>query len=177
MKRVADTFVEVSLVFGFCCWLTPIPLTVLCVSTCSDGLLDFHRPQKQVNELNNNLVLSRESNTKQTFRSQILQSKVHIITGFWTPLALIAPTTSYCNSLLQQGFCPKYQVSCSCHILRHPTCIERHLCFSFSPYHLIAISPWCRKSTLARNCPSRISVSSKLSFQQQRPFAEPLGTN
>ena len=28
---------------GFCCWLTPIPLTVLCVSTCSDGLLDFHR--------------------------------------------------------------------------------------------------------------------------------------
>ena len=42
MKRVADTFVEVSLVFGFCCWLTPIPLTVLCVSTCSDGLLDFH---------------------------------------------------------------------------------------------------------------------------------------
>ena len=42
-KRVAVTFVEVSLVFGFCCWLTPIPLTVLCVSTCSDGLLDFHR--------------------------------------------------------------------------------------------------------------------------------------
>ena len=43
VKRVADTFVEVSLVFfGFCCWLTPIPLTVLCVSTCSDGLLDFH---------------------------------------------------------------------------------------------------------------------------------------
>ena len=41
-KRVADTFVEVSLVLGFCCWLTPIPLTVLCVSTCSDGLLDFH---------------------------------------------------------------------------------------------------------------------------------------
>ena len=26
----------------FVCWLTPIPLTVLCVSTCSDGLLDFH---------------------------------------------------------------------------------------------------------------------------------------
>ena len=42
VKRVADTFVEVSLVFGFCCWLTPITLTVLCVSTCSDGLLDFH---------------------------------------------------------------------------------------------------------------------------------------
>ena len=41
-KRVAVTFVEVSLVLGFCCWLTPIPLTVLCVSTCSDGLLDFH---------------------------------------------------------------------------------------------------------------------------------------
>ena len=29
-------------VFGFCCWLTPITPTVLCVSTCSDGLLDFH---------------------------------------------------------------------------------------------------------------------------------------
>ena len=42
VKRVADTLVEISLVFGFCCWLTPIPLTVLCVSTCSDGLLDFH---------------------------------------------------------------------------------------------------------------------------------------
>ena len=42
-KRVAVTFVEVSLVLGFCCWLTPITLTVLCVSTCSDGLLDFHR--------------------------------------------------------------------------------------------------------------------------------------
>ena len=42
VKRVADTFVEVSLLFGFCCWLTPITLTVLCVSTCSDGLLDFH---------------------------------------------------------------------------------------------------------------------------------------
>ena len=28
---------------GFCCWLTPIPLSVLCVSTCSDGLLDFHK--------------------------------------------------------------------------------------------------------------------------------------
>ena len=28
-------------VFLFC-WLTPITLTVLCVSTCSDGLLDFH---------------------------------------------------------------------------------------------------------------------------------------
>ena len=28
--------------WGFCYWLTPIPLTVLCVSTCSDGLLDFH---------------------------------------------------------------------------------------------------------------------------------------
>ena len=43
VKRVADTFVEVSLVFGvFIYWLTPIPLTVLCVSTCSDGLLDFH---------------------------------------------------------------------------------------------------------------------------------------
>ena len=28
---------------GFCCWLTPITPTVLCVSTCSDGLLDFHR--------------------------------------------------------------------------------------------------------------------------------------
>ena len=41
-KRVAVTFVEVSLVLGFCCWLTPITLTVLCVSTCSDGLLDFH---------------------------------------------------------------------------------------------------------------------------------------
>ena len=27
---------------GFCCWLTPITPTVLCVSTCSDGLLDFH---------------------------------------------------------------------------------------------------------------------------------------
>ena len=26
----------------FVCWLTPIPLTVLCVSPCSDGLLDFH---------------------------------------------------------------------------------------------------------------------------------------
>ena len=42
MKRVAVTFVEVSCVFGFCCWLTPITPTVLCVSTCSDGLLDFH---------------------------------------------------------------------------------------------------------------------------------------
>ena len=42
VKRVADTFVEVSLVLGFGCWLTPIPLTVLCVSTCCDGLLDFH---------------------------------------------------------------------------------------------------------------------------------------
>ena len=42
VKRVAVTFVEVSLVLGFCCWLTPITLTVLCVSTCSDGLLDFH---------------------------------------------------------------------------------------------------------------------------------------
>ena len=42
-KRVAVTFVEVSLVLGFCCWPTPITLTVLCVSTCSDGLLDFHR--------------------------------------------------------------------------------------------------------------------------------------
>ena len=29
-------------VLGFCCWLTPITPTVLCVSTCSDGLLDFH---------------------------------------------------------------------------------------------------------------------------------------
>ena len=29
-------------VFGFCCWLTPITPTVLCVSTCSDGLFDFH---------------------------------------------------------------------------------------------------------------------------------------
>ena len=28
---------------GFCCWLTPITPTVLCVSTCSDGLLDFHK--------------------------------------------------------------------------------------------------------------------------------------
>ena len=42
VKRVAVTFVEVSCVFGFCCWLTPITPTVLCVSTCSDGLLDFH---------------------------------------------------------------------------------------------------------------------------------------
>ena len=43
VKRVASTFVEVSLCFGFCVfWLTPIPLSVLCVSTCSDGLLDFH---------------------------------------------------------------------------------------------------------------------------------------
>ena len=41
-KRVAVTFVEVSCVFGFCFWLTPITPTVLCVSTCSDGLLDFH---------------------------------------------------------------------------------------------------------------------------------------
>ena len=49
MKRVADTFVEVSLVFGFCCWLTPIPLTVLCVSTCCDGLLDFHISGKNSN--------------------------------------------------------------------------------------------------------------------------------
>ena len=41
VKRVASTFVEVSLCFGFCVfWLTP--LSVLCVSTCSDGLLDFH---------------------------------------------------------------------------------------------------------------------------------------
>ena len=43
VKRVAVTFVEVSLcfwVFGF--WLTPITLTVLCVSTCSDRLLDYH---------------------------------------------------------------------------------------------------------------------------------------
>ena len=36
------------------------------------------------------------------------KSKVHIVIGFWTPLALIAPTTSCCNRLL-----PKYQVSCS----------------------------------------------------------------
>ena len=36
------------------------------------------------------------------------KSKVHIIIGFWTPLALIAPTTSCCNRRL-----PKYQVSCS----------------------------------------------------------------
>jgi len=43
VKRVAVTFVEVSCVLGFCCWLTPITPTVLCVSTCSDGLLDFHR--------------------------------------------------------------------------------------------------------------------------------------
>ena len=43
VKRVAVTFVKVSLFFlGFCFWLTPITLTVLCVSTCSDGLLDFH---------------------------------------------------------------------------------------------------------------------------------------
>ena len=43
VKRVAVTFVEVSVCFlGFCCWLTPITPTVLCVSTCSDGLLDFH---------------------------------------------------------------------------------------------------------------------------------------
>ena len=47
MKRVAVTFVEVSCVFGFCCWLTPITPTVLCVSTCSDGLLDFHKGAKQ----------------------------------------------------------------------------------------------------------------------------------
>ena len=32
---------------GFCCWLTPIPLTVLCVSTCSDGLLDFHKERRR----------------------------------------------------------------------------------------------------------------------------------
>ena len=31
----------------FCCWLTPITLTVLCVSTCSDGLLDFHTSEKR----------------------------------------------------------------------------------------------------------------------------------
>ena len=44
MKRVAFTFVEVSLcVWVFVFWLTPITLTVLCVSTCSDGLLDFHK--------------------------------------------------------------------------------------------------------------------------------------
>ena len=30
---------------GFCCWLTPITPTVLCVSTCSGGLLDFHIPK------------------------------------------------------------------------------------------------------------------------------------
>ena len=36
------------------------------------------------------------------------KSKVHIIIGFWAPLALIAPTTSCCNRRL-----PKYQVSCS----------------------------------------------------------------
>ena len=36
------------------------------------------------------------------------KSKVHIIIGFWTSLALIAPTTSCCNRLL-----PKSQVSCS----------------------------------------------------------------
>ena len=46
-KRVAVTFVGVSLVLGFCCWPTPITLTVLCVSTCSDGLLDFHSEEQK----------------------------------------------------------------------------------------------------------------------------------
>ena len=42
-------------VLGFCCWLTPITPTVLCVSTCSDGLLDFHKtgcPRKETNQTN-----------------------------------------------------------------------------------------------------------------------------
>ena len=48
-QRVAVTFVEVSCVFGFCFWLTPITPTVLCVSTCSDGLLDF-RTGENINQ-------------------------------------------------------------------------------------------------------------------------------
>ena len=57
VKRVASTFVEVSLCFGFCVFgLMPIPLTVLCVSTCSDGLLDFHtQPKKHATELSETL--------------------------------------------------------------------------------------------------------------------------
>ena len=47
------------LFLGFCCWLTPITLTVLCVSTCSDGLLDFHIYPKKIPRSTLGLTLVR----------------------------------------------------------------------------------------------------------------------
>ena len=50
MSRTCPAMQE-EIFLGFCCWLTPITPTVLCASTCSDGLylycacdglLDFH---------------------------------------------------------------------------------------------------------------------------------------